>query len=330
MSSKMLVMTGDYKCQSCSSTGQNKSALYIRSAVGNASPPRCYNYPEDVKTIQRALNRFSPLEGGPMVPLVVDGICGPLTKKAIYDFQGKLALTPSGSFVPDGIVDPNGKTLERLSSGPTRPTNLPAEFAAMIPRVLEIITATCAAIFIAKNFITSFPSVAFPLLGGAGKLQVDKLDRHFHIQQKSNPVSRINEIEQIYLLMQSAIGYVPQGVIVAADEPADFVSGTIMFTFPGAYHRRDPNDMLDGIHRGSIYLTPRARWIGQDAFAYSMIHELAHYVGPVLNNIDDYAYFHREPEKYKNLNADTAFKNADNYAQFSFDVIGKPNFNVLH
>ena len=83
-------------------------------------------FSDDVKSIQRALkNRFSLQEGGPLIPLIVDGICGPLTKGAITRFQKKWDIKPVGWDVPDGIVDPGGRTNQRLSGGPGRPINLP-------------------------------------------------------------------------------------------------------------------------------------------------------------------------------------------------------------
>ena len=34
-------------------------------------------------------------------------------------------------------------------------------------------------------------------------------------------------------------------------------------------------------------------------------------------------------EQYRNLSAEQAFLNADSYAQFAFDVIGKPDFSIV-
>lgn len=69
------------------------------------------NLRDDVVQIQDALNRVGPLNGGPAVPLVVDGFVGPKTVKAIQDFQraqfpGKQA---------DGRVDPGQRTVGRLN-----------------------------------------------------------------------------------------------------------------------------------------------------------------------------------------------------------------------
>lgn len=63
----------------------------------------------DVRTVQELL-LFAPiLEGGP-VTLVVDGICGPKTRKAIHDFQ----FRHFGWKGADGRVDPGKQTLLKL------------------------------------------------------------------------------------------------------------------------------------------------------------------------------------------------------------------------
>ena len=48
-----------------------------------------------------------------------------------------------------------------------------------------------------------------------------------------------------------------------------------MFTFMGGYHQRKPTDMWEKIHRGSIYLCPKARILGREAFAYGMIQRVS-------------------------------------------------------
>ena len=133
----------DFTCRVCSPQGNHGQSVYIRSGVGDWPPPRCQNYPDDVRTIQAALNRFSQNEGGPIPPLSVDGVIGPKTKAAIYRFQRAWDIHPNGvgtgSDVVDGVVDRTGYTIQRLSGGPGRPIDLPTEMLARIPRAMQII-----------------------------------------------------------------------------------------------------------------------------------------------------------------------------------------------
>jgi hypothetical protein len=326
------ILTGDRTCINRLPGGSGTASVVIKAAVGDAPPPRCMNFSDDVRTIQNALNRFTPLHGGPAPPLVPDGICGPLTRGAILHFQKKWDLTPKHSKVPDGIVDTNGPTIERLRKGPETISNLPAEFMGRIPRVIGVITASRAALDLARRFlqrpkVPNAPS-PIPTLDLIGEAEARMVDRHFHVTKIANPLARLGQVDEMFLNMLTAIGHVPQGLVLAADEPPSMAVGSFMFTFAGGYHARGKNDTFDGIPVASVYLCPKARTLNQDAFTYAMIHELAHFTGPIVNGVTDHAYFHKSPQLYRALTPELAFRNADSYSQFAFQAIGKPDFNI--
>jgi hypothetical protein len=331
MGARISVMTADCTCtnQLNGKGTAGGSQITISAAVGKASPPRCRNLPADVKTIQAALNRFSPQEGGPSVSLAVDGICGPKTKEAIFNFQKKWDLIPKFQKVPDGIVDPVGRTIDRLRAGPGAISDLPGEFAERLPKVMQVITAARAAITSAKFHLRNKTvNAQIPSLSLLGKAAADKAERHFHLSKTANPINRLSQLENMFLNMQTAIGFVPQGVVVARAEPPGVAVGSFMFTFEGGYSLRGQDDSFEGIPVSSIYLCPKARTLNADGFTYAMIHELAHYTGPTSSGVIDIAYFHKQPLQYKNLSADNAFHNADSYSQFAYDVINRPDFNI--
>lgn len=72
------------------------------------------NNKDDVIFIQSALNSHSEKQAHSTL-LKVDGLCGAKTIQAISTFQKNSA----GIAVPDGRVDPNGKTLRYLAMNPT-------------------------------------------------------------------------------------------------------------------------------------------------------------------------------------------------------------------
>jgi hypothetical protein len=239
---------------------------------------------------------------------------------------------PKGWKVPDGIVDPEGPTIRRLRAGPGPLANLPAEFMIRIPRVIGVLTAARAALTLAATFMGRTrrpgPPGPIPTLNLIGEAEAKKVDRHFHTDGLASPRSRVAQIDTMFLNMLTAIGHIPQGVIVAADEPPGVAVGSFMFTFSGGYHLRGRNDTFEGIPVASIYLCPKARTLGDDAFTYAMIHELAHYTGPTSPGIDDHAYFHKDAQRYRSLSPALAFLNADCFSQFAFDAIGKPDFRI--
>ncbi len=79
----------------------------ISMNVGRRSP----NFPRDVKTVQQLLNRFRA-PGRPL--LKIDGLVGARTMQAIEEFQG----THVRMTHPDGIVEPDGRTMLMLHGNP--------------------------------------------------------------------------------------------------------------------------------------------------------------------------------------------------------------------
>src|SRR5262245_38940482 len=80
--------------------------IRISASVGEGG----VNRPDDVRLIQSALNDIEVEDGGPDPLLVVDGIAGPLTKRAIARYQ-----LPHIGFA-DSRVDPDGPTLRALNA----------------------------------------------------------------------------------------------------------------------------------------------------------------------------------------------------------------------
>lgn len=336
-------LMSDFTCRVCSPPENHGGSISIRSGVGDWPPPRCHNYPDDVRQIQLALNRFSPNEGGPNPPLSADGVIGPKTKAAIYHFQRVWDIHPDGvggTKPADGVVDMRGHTIQRLSGGPGRPIDLPAEVLARIPRAMQIIGMVGAVLPLAKQHFAKRGLGGLPSLQSANKLQADKLDRHFHLSKTRDPVDRVNRIEKIFQRMKTVIGFPPMAQMAFIDEPPDRDVGAFMYTSMGGFHRKERNNPDNywpelGLWKGNIYLCPKSRLLGQEAFAYAIIHELAHFVGPTADyailgtGIDDWAYFRKDPIKYRNLSPDEAIWNADTYSMYAFEVIGKPDFSPV-
>ena len=78
----------------------------INLSVGNKSS----NLKRDVAIVQRLLNK-SNNRILPVRLLSVDGVCGPITIGVIKIYQARVV----GMSVPDGKVDPKGKTIRFLN-----------------------------------------------------------------------------------------------------------------------------------------------------------------------------------------------------------------------
>ena len=290
--------------------------LGLSAPVGSAT--RCRNVPSDVRAVQQALNSFSPVDGGPSPKLVVDGIYGPKTAAAISKFQAK-SFGFGGS---DGVVDPGEKTDRKLSGAGASPSSLPEEMYANIGRALSVISIARSQILAARTYKDGVASFT-----GMGDSSWKKLVRHFRIDSFPDWSTRLGAIDRLYSDMQTAIGHVPQGVVLFSDEPPGQTSGFFAFTFAGGYSLGMRGTKApDGTPMDSIYFTPKMRTLTPDAFAYVMIHELAHFVGPgerTGNGITDWGY-HRNPGVYQGLTPWQRIHNADCYSQYAFDSAGRP------
>jgi peptidoglycan hydrolase-like protein with peptidoglycan-binding domain len=96
------------ECSSRNSGGNTSTQLVIlHGSVGRGGR----NLREDVSAIQNALNQMDLANGGPVAPLVVDGLVGPKTMGAIERFQ---SVQFPAKFA-DGRVDPGQRTVQRLN-----------------------------------------------------------------------------------------------------------------------------------------------------------------------------------------------------------------------
>jgi peptidoglycan hydrolase-like protein with peptidoglycan-binding domain len=292
--------------------------LTIRASVGTRPAP---NLRDDVETIQTALNRFRPDQGGPIEALKVDGICGPHTLVAIRRFQTAYLGWS------DGRVDPGKQTIHYLNLEPASLPDLAEEAMRHIARVTGILTATRAALLLLSfeaNGLSGFHEFSSPLW--------TKINRHFHLDKAANPAASIQYIDSIYLRMQTAIGHIPQGVTLFADDPLN--KPYYAYSASGGYEVevRQMN-MQGGVPAGSIYLCSKLYTLDDEAIPYVMIHELAHFVGPRYDNpnaITDVGGYQGLGARYDHITPRQALNTADCYSQFAFEAINRPFVRNQH
>lgn len=121
------------------------------------------NRRDDVKAIQKAFNDLPRGAGQPSPLLVVDGIAGPMTRKAILDFQ-----KANIGLLHDSRVDPNGATLRMINA------RLDANVMAHDPKALALATTAVS------NSWAIFALTAIRSKQHTGNTRA-ALDTHFHL-----------------------------------------------------------------------------------------------------------------------------------------------------
>lgn len=316
-----LVMPASGSCQllpGVSSAGSGPIA--INQPVGRG--PLARNKPDDVRTIQDALNRVTVANaaGGPMPFLAVDGICGPKTNAAIARFQ-QVQLK-----IFDGVIEPNKKTILKLNEilEPVSDEDLKAKVRLALPIVARAIAAAMANL---QAVIASGPATTGPAATGA-----DRLNRHFRLNELKpfeQSTTRI-ELFSTYLRFNAVIMNPELFNITQLDEfDLDKNNPKIALTRRNGFFQEGQEDpathrRLDRIHLGLGFFASR---VTPDFAAFIILHELSHFVGRANGQeIHDFGRGWFNEPFIAPLKAAQRLANADSYATFAQECLAdKPD-----
>ena len=292
-------------------------AVAISGSVGSGGVNRF----DDVKRIQEALNKVPPNKGGPVPPLVVDGLSGPKTVAAIWKFQQAQGVPA------DGRIDPGHVTLAKLNTvlGATRPAGsaLREKVVGLIGQAFETVRAAQANILAARPYlqVPGTPDGTPGMSVRAGRLAL--LDSHFRISEQASPAGTADRILTIYNRMQECFAR-PGGLwgsAVFEDSPFPPVQGSraVAYTYAGGY---DCPGQRDGsLRKDTIYLCTRLDGKPDDQVVMTIVHELSHFVGPtVIGIVDDHAYGWVDGTRMRTLPAAWRPFNAECYNNFAFEA----------
>lgn len=302
-------------------------AKQISASVGKGG----VNRKDDSITVQALLNRVPVDQGGPSPRLAVDGLPWQKTITAIKKFQS----VQLGFKWPDGRVDPNGKTLEKLNTFDSVFTQGPE-----IKKAYATIPEALARIRMARNrlfSIRAFYSLQNPLF----HLQQERkiAEWNFKLHRANNPAAQLDKLLAVYgrmdetLFMASRMGASFQLFLPSNGHPQ--YSGAPAYTTLGGYYYGVGEKDSTGEYRKAIYITPH---FANKVFAASiLIHELAHYCGGkerTAMTIEHRASPLPPPHgrrlengwhDYANMTTDEACRNAQSYQAYCYsDTVGRP------
>jgi len=287
--------------------------IAISKPVGQGQLAR--NLPDDVKTIQEALNQVTVQgeAGGPMPFLAVDGIKGPKTQAAILNFQ----RVQVKAINPDGLVEPGKKTILRLNEivAPVSKFDLNAKLAASLPLVRA---ALAAAIQNMTAIITSGPGTPGPAASAE-----DRLNRHFVLNtlgasgQSEGRVNLFETYSEMALVVNQPDLFNMFGAIEAFDvDPGN--AKIALTTVQGVFEPLLKNGVDNPARHIRLGLGFFAPAVTPDFAAFILIHELAHFTSRRDGKIiGDHGRGWFDDTFIKPLGAAKRLLNADSYASFA-------------
>ncbi len=323
MSLQPLIMHLDGLCRTDSpgsSLPPSDELISIDMPVGSGFKAK--NLDRDVRTIQKSLNQIKPIHGGPTVPLVVDGKCGPKTNKAIGDFQRK----QFGIKGADGVIEPGKQTIQRINQllfsaipiSPAEEANIRLKLVAHLDLVAKAIHAAQTNLMLAMS-----PPGGLDL--GRGKAN-ERVNNHFALgtlpaAQREPTIRKIlavfNLYQQVLLLPPELnLGFLGAGAFVM-DPTGD---PRIAFTFANGFFRKGQVEPTKQIPLDRVFLGRRAFFALSDSelCAFIMLHETAHFVGFADQSfIIDNGRGWFTDSTITPLSADLRLHNADSYATFA-------------
>jgi len=290
-------------------------AISITSPVGQG--PLARNLPDDVRTIQEALNQVTVngLPGGPIPFLVVDGIKGPKTQGAIINFQ-RFQVKEMGN--PDGLMEPGKKTILRLNQivTPQSKFELNAKLAVALPRAKAGLSA-------------AMRNIAAVINGGPGASPVaeDRLNRHFLLntldpaKQSSARITLFETFSEMGFVIDQPELFGMLGAIEAFD--VDPSNAKIALTRPGGVFEPPLIDGEDNparhIRLGFGFFAPS---VTPDFGSFIITHELTHFTGRRDGEtIDDNGRGWFNDTFIVPLSAAERLLNADSYAGFAYECL---------
>ena len=335
--------------------------ISISRSVGQAAG----NKPPDVLIVQRALNRIDPSQGGADPKLTTDGLVGPKTIAAIRRFQARQ------TGVVDGRVDPAERTIAAFNRligasvtvagalpkqqlggtvgqpGQNNPTNI---FFTVTPEHMR------------QVYLDHVPVAHACVFTGLGLAQSERrniergiasnsparalLNKHFKLDKNPGAASDIGLIIDILTkirMLLAANGALATQTFIAA--PGRFSynkvarSGVMAMAFANGIAERGNTYTVtaeDGtrytVGKDKVVIFPRYNFAVTDYRVATLIHELAHFVGPPdghFNVIDDPPSRSSAESEIQKMAARSRPRLAECYATFAYESrFGQPPLHL--
>ncbi len=277
--------------------------LVLTKPVGSGGATRG----PDVLKVQRALNLAPHDKGGPSPKLAETGVADAKTIAAIHAFQ-RFHFGKS-----DGRIDVMGRSHAKLSS--LQP--------AKIKRMEMAKNYLAQAMQCMRAAETGILGAGVELMTGGGLMgtrNLNLVDKHFDVRKSANPAAALGHIGAVYAKMLAVFAR-PGGLWGwQAFEAEPFTNPDFYaFTWWGGFSRS--GDYAGWQRLDTIYLSAFYDKATDDNRIQTIVHELAHFVGPTSGDlIYDYAYGQQSAPQMKALSPYQKQHNAESFGNYAFEA----------
>lgn len=301
--------------------------IAIKQSVGFGGK----NNPDDVKIVQKALNRFSSAMGGPDPKLKPDGIMGQKTNDAIIKFQKRQ------THWVDGKVDPDKAVIRRINElmftifVETDTKTMDKLYDDLLPVARRCVLAADAALLAAQHGLTN-PGPVNPAQGS-----IALVNKHFQLDKNADA---LRDLANIRSLLRAMLGLMNQNIagmertFIPFPGRVDMTAALSMrvialsqmngISKPNAEDKQKALDGADIILRpGRIMMMPVYRFCTRDLQICTLIHELCHYMGPKegdRDGIDDPPGGSSSQSEIDKLRPEQRPRIAECYSNFAFEA----------
>lgn len=276
--------------------------------LGGSVGTHCANRAADVIAVKKALNLVPISFGRPSPELNENAEVDAKLISAISDFQ----ILHFG--IKNGRIDVRSRTHAKLSS------LQPAKVARVTLGKTYLDQARSCMLAAQTGIAAAKVEQQTGGSGILGKHNLDLVNKHFDIAKDKNPSQSLDNIGKIFDAMLTVFER-PGGLWGwKAFESEPFTNPTYYaFCFMGGF--RMPGQYGGWQRYDTVYLSAYFDRATPDNRIQTIVHELAHFVGPSgFDQISDFAYGQQTDKKMLALSPSQKQHNAENYGNYAFEA----------
>lgn len=284
----------------------------------------CPNHPDDVKKVQKGFNALPYANGGPgILKFQLNGLCDDRLITAILRFKSIYWVIDK-----DPAFRPNTRSWIRFNEAvladyllAPHMLDITAKMKSLVGEALDCVKAAEVNVMSAQTALLRGSSNG-PISVFNPEDRLRMLNRHFQIDKAPDKQKSLAFILYTYRRMLQVFerpGNLWGSFILTYQFEDKLDIQPLAYTYAGGFDRG--GEKIAGDRADTIYLCEALLLASKEQAVTTIVHELAHFVGPAAGNtITDHAYGLPDSPKMQHLTHDQKIHNAECYCNFAFSA----------